>query len=127
LFFTPAVIPCTFTDTVQLVFGATLAPESDTEDDPFGPVVVPEQVLFRFPGVAMTMPAGRLSVKATPVIVRFWLLLLSTVKVKLVVPFSGMVTAPNALTAREGLLTVRVSEEVLPLPASVESIVTLLL
>lgn len=98
LFFAPPVVPCTFTETVQEDFGATLAPLKETEDDPFPAVAVPPQVLLRFAGVATTSPAGKLSVNATPFSVRFWLLLLSTAKVRLVVPLSGIVVAPKALT-----------------------------
>src|SRR5215470_6103994 len=42
-----------------------------------------------------------------------------------VVPFSGIVVAPKFLTMCGGLITLSVSFAVLPLPASVESIVTL--
>ena len=38
------------------------------------------------------------------------------------VPFSGIVAAPNALAMVGGLMTVMFAEEVLPLPASVERI-----
>ena len=47
--------------------------------------------------------------------------------VRLVVPFSGIVAVPKLLTMCGGLMTVRMSEAVFPLPASIESIVTLLL
>ena len=70
-------------------------------------------------------PAGRLSVKATPLIVRFAFVLLS-VKVRLVVPFRGIVAAPNAFAMVGGLMTVMLADDVLPLPASVERIWTLL-
>ena len=121
LFFTPAVVPWTFTETVQLAPGARLAPVKDTDDDPATAVAVPLQVVFRLFGVATTNPAGRLSVKATPFRVRFWLVLL-TVNVRLVVPFKGIVAAPNALAIVGGLMTVKLAEDVLPLPASVERI-----
>lgn len=71
LFFTPAVVPCTFTETVQLAFGARLAPERLTVEEPAVAVAVPPHVLFRLEGVATTRPAGRLSVNATPFRVRF--------------------------------------------------------
>src|SRR5260221_96523 len=129
LFFTPAVVPWTVNEIMQLVFGATLAPLKLTVDEPSAAVAVPLHVLFRLPGVATISPAGKLSVKATPVSVRFWLLLLSMVKVRLVVPFSGMLAAPKAFAMCGGLMTVRFGlvVAVLPLPASVESMVTLLL
>jgi len=116
--------------TVQDEFGATLAPVRLTDPDPStAPTEPPVQVVLGLPGAATTRPAGRLSVKATPVSVRFWLLLLSMVKVRLVVPFSGIVAAPNAFTMCGGLMTVRFAEEVdaAPVPAAVEVMVTLLL
>ena len=51
--------------------------------------------------------------------------MLLRVKVRLVVPFSGIVAAPNALVMFGGLMTVIFADDVLPLPASVESMVTL--
>src|SRR6185437_15253138 len=125
LFFTPAVVPCTLTETVQLAPGANVAPLKDTDEDPSTAVAVPLQVLVRLPGVAPTSPAGRLSVNATPFRVRFWLVLL-TVNVRLVVPFSGIVAAANALAIVGGLMTVMLADDVLPLPASVDKIWTLL-
>src|SRR5260370_40995357 len=99
-----------------------------TVEDPLAGVTVPPlQLVVGLPGVATTHPAGRLSVNATPVSVRFWLLLLSIVKVRLAVPFSGIVAVPKALTICGGLITVRLAIDVLPLPASEERIWTLLL
>jgi hypothetical protein len=51
------------------------------------------------------------------------------VKVRLVVPFSGMLAAPKALVMDGGLITVRLAEEVdnAPVPAAVELMVTELL
>lgn len=121
LFFTPAVVPWTFTETVQLAPGASDAPLKDTDIDPSAAVAVPLHVLFRLPGVATISPAGKLSLKATPFSVRFWLVLLR-VNVRLVVPFSGIEAAPNALVMLGGLMTVKLAEDVLPLPASVERI-----
>jgi hypothetical protein len=125
LFFTPAVVPCTFTETVQLAFGSRLWPLMLTVEEPARAVTAPVQLPPVLGGVANTNPAGKLSVKATPFRVRFWLVL-ETVNVRLVVPFSGMVTAPNAFAMVGGLMTVKLAEDVLPLPASVESIWTLL-
>lgn len=125
LFFTPAVVPWTLIETVQLASGARDAPLKLTDEEPATAVAVPLQVVLRLFGVATTSPAGRLSVKATPFSVRFWLVLL-TVNVRLVVPFSGIVAAPNALAIVGGLMTVKLAEDVLPLPASVERICTLL-
>ena len=126
LFLTPVVVPWTLTETVQDVLAVTLAPESDTLDDPPTAVAVPPQVLVRLAGVATTRPAVRLSVNATPFSVKFVLGLLM-VNVRLVAPFSGMLAAPNALAMVGALITVKLAEEVLPVPASVELMVTLLL
>lgn len=51
--------------------------------------------------------------------------MLLTVRVRPVVPFSGIVAAPKLLAMCGGLMTLSVSDDVFPLPASVESIVTL--
>src|SRR5258708_3832459 len=115
---------------VQDELGPTLASDRLTVPDPStAPTEPPVQAVLGLPGVATTRPAGRLSVKATPVMVRVVLLLLSMVKVRLVVPFSGIVAAPNAFTMCGGLMTVRFAEEVdaTPVPAAVELMVTLLL
>src|SRR6478609_6226059 len=96
LFFTPAVVPCTFTETVQLALAAKVPAERLMLPDPATAVAVPPQVLFSALGVATTNPAGRLSVKAIPVSARlvlgFWM-----VNVSEVVPFSGICAAPNTL------------------------------
>lgn len=110
---------------MQLPPGANVAPDKDTDDEPAVAVAVaPLQVVFRLLGVATTSPAGRLSVNAIPFNVEFTLLLLME-KVRLVVPLRGMVAAPKALLIDGGLMTVRLADDVFPLPASVESIVTL--
>ena len=128
LFFTPPVVPATFSETVQEAPGARLAPLKLTDDDPFTAVAVPEHVLAKLPGVATTSPAGRLSVNATPFKVRLALVLLK-VSVRLVLPFSGIVAAPNAFAIVGGLMTVKLALDVdcAPVPAAVELIVTLLL
>src|SRR6478609_5963882 len=96
LFFTPAVVPCTLTETVQLALAANVPPERLILPDPATAVAVPPQVLLSALGVATTNPAGRLSVKAIPVSARpvfgFWI-----VNVSEVVPFSGICAAPNTL------------------------------
>src|SRR5438445_6199861 len=54
LFFTPAVVPCTFTVTVQAALAARVPPERLTEPEPATAVAVPPQVLLRPFGVATT-------------------------------------------------------------------------
>ena len=52
---------------------------------------------------------------------------LLTWMLRLVVPFNGIVARPKFLAMLGGLITLSVSDAVLPLPAAVESMVTLLL
>ena len=113
---------------MQLAPGASDAPDRLTEDEPAVAVAVPEHVVDKPDGVATTSPAGRLSVNAIPFSVRFWFVLL-IVNVRLVVPFNGMVAAPNCLAMLGGLMTVRLADDVdsAPVPAAVELMVTELL
>ena len=67
LFFTPAVVPCTFTEIEQEVLGANVTADKLTEDDPPTAVAVPPHVLLKFGVEATTKPAGKLSVNAIPV------------------------------------------------------------
>src|SRR4029077_11115874 len=67
LFFTPEVVPVTFTVSVQVLLTAIVPPVSGTLPDPATAVGVPPQVLVSPLGVATTKPAGRVSVNATPV------------------------------------------------------------
>ena len=119
LFFTPAVVPCTFTETVQEALPARVPADKLMLPDPATAVAVPPHVLFRPDGVATTRPAGKLSVKAIPfnvtAVLGFWV-----VKVSDVVPFSGIVAAPNALVIDGGAATVKLAEAVLPVPPLVE-------
>jgi hypothetical protein len=90
-------------------------------------VTVPLQVSLSPLGVATTKPAGRVSLKLTPVRPNPALGLLR-VKVKLVVPFSGMLAAPNALLIVGGLATVRVAVLLAtPVPPLVEVIAPVVL
>ncbi len=119
LFFTPAVVPCMFTETVHEPLAATDPPDRLTEPEPPTAVAVPPHVLFRFEVDATVRPAGKLSVNAIPVTVTpvFGLVM---VKVKLVVPFSGMPAAPNALVMVGGVATVRFAVAEFPVPPLVE-------
>jgi hypothetical protein len=67
LFNTPAVVPCTLTETVQDALEANVPPDRLTVPEPAVAVAVPPHVLLRFGVEATTRPAGRLSVKASPV------------------------------------------------------------
>jgi hypothetical protein len=113
LFFVPAVEPSTFTENVQLPPAASVAPERLTVEEPAKAVIVPPpQLPVRPLGLATTNPAGRLSVKAMPVRV-VPVLGLSIVKLKVVVPFNGMLAAPKDLLITGAAMTVIVFEPVL--------------
>ena len=88
-------------------------------------VAVPPQVLANPFGVAITSPAGNVSVNAIPVsdADAFGLLILI---VNDVPPFSAIVAAPNAFAIVGGPSTVTDAFEVLPAPAVADVTVTLL-
>ena len=77
-------------------------------------------------GVDTTRPVGNESENAMPLrlCVVFGLVM---VKLRLVLPFSGIVAAPNDLLIVGGDATVKVAVEVLPVPPFVEVTVTELL
>jgi hypothetical protein len=120
LFFTPPVVPVTFTLKVQEVVLARVAPERLTLPEPATAVMVPPpQEPVRPFGVETTRPAGRVSVNATPVseVVVFGL---SMVKLSEVLPFTGMEAAPNTFVIVGGVATLRFAVAVLPVPPFVE-------
>lgn len=123
LFFVPTVVPVTLTANVQELLAATVPPERLTAPEPAVAVMVPlPQDPVKPLGVETTIPAGSVSVNATPeadVVLLFW-----SVKLRLVEPFSGIVAAPNALPIDGGPMTVREALEVLLVPASKEVRVT---
>ena len=67
LFFIPTAVPVTFTATVHELFEASVDPLRLTDPEPAVAVTVPPQLLVSPFGVATIKPAGRLSVKPTPV------------------------------------------------------------
>jgi hypothetical protein len=119
LFFTPAVVPVTFTETVQDALLAIVPAERLTPDEPATPVAVPPHVLLIPLGVATTSPDGKLSVNASPVSpAGFGFVML---KVSEVEPFNGMVTAPNAFVIEgASAVTLMLAEAVPPVPPSVD-------
>jgi hypothetical protein len=120
LFLTPAVVPVTFTKKVQELLIPSVAPERLTLEEAAVAVIVPPPHAPVSPfGVATTTPAGRLSVKATPVSAMLALGLL-TVKVNFVFWFTPMLEAPKALVIVGGVPTVRFAVAVLPVPPFVE-------
>ena len=63
----PAVVPCTFTETAHDALETTVPPDRLTVPEPAVAVAVPPQVLLRFGVEATISPAGRLSVNDNPV------------------------------------------------------------
>jgi len=104
---------------VQEALAASVPAERVTLEEPAAAVAVPPHVLVRFGVEATTSPAGKLSVKAMPLsatlVFGFEMLNVSDV-----VPFSGIVAAPNALAIEGGEATVRLALAVLPVPPLVE-------
>src|SRR5258708_19998799 len=95
--------------------------------EPATAVAVPPQVFESALGVATTSPVGRVSVKATPVSATVLAAGLVMVKVREVVPFSGMVAAPNALAIDGGATTMTLAEPVPTAPPSVAATLPLVL
>lgn len=126
LLLSPAVVPLTSTVTVQVAGLAAIVPADKlTEPEPATAVTLPLQVLTRLFGVPTTRPAGKVSETARPVSpIVFGLLIVNVI---VVVPFNGIVAAPNALLIVGGEATVIVAFAVLPVPPFPELTVTLLL
>jgi len=125
LFLTPAVVAVTFTENVQVAPAASVAPAKETVAVAFVAVMVPPPQVPLLPGgVDTTKPAGRVSVKPTPVRLNPALFGLLMVKVSDVEPPTGMVAAPNALVIAGGEATDSVAVAVLPVPPLVELTVT---
>lgn len=115
----PADAPLTVTLNVHEPFVAKLAPVSATLLEPAVAVIVPPpQDPFRPLGVATTIPDGNVSVNATPVNPAVLAAGLATVKLRVVVPFTGIFAAPKDLVNEGGISTVRVAVAVPPLPPS---------
>ena len=70
-------------------------------------------------------PGGRLSVNPIPVSVTFGAFGFLIINVSVVIPFSGMLLAPNIFVMLGGATTVVVAVEVFPVPPFVETTVTL--
>jgi hypothetical protein len=115
---TPGAAPSTFTDTAQDAMEPIAPADRLNVPEPAAAVTVPPQVLATFGVDAITKPAGKLSVNATPVIELMFGLLIVTERS--VVPFNGMVAAPNALVTIGGESTVKLALAVLPVPPLAE-------
>src|SRR5215470_15731142 len=125
LVLSPAEVPVTFTEKVHEPPAAIVPPESVTTDVPDTvPVVMvpaPHEPVRPF-GVATINPVGKLSLKATPVSATVALGLVM-VKLSEVVPFNGIVNAPNCLAIDGGPITVILAVLlVVPLPLSLAEI-----
>jgi len=116
----PEAVPVTFTVRMQLLPVAMVPPVSEILPEPATAVAVPPQVLVRPFGVATTSPAGKVSVNATPFSATVLPAGLVMVKVRDVVPFSGIAAAPKALAIDGGATTLMLAEAVPPVPPSVE-------
>ena len=118
LFCTPAPIPVTFAETAHDAPPARLPPDKTTELELAAAVNVPPQVLLALGDAATASPAGKLSVKPSPLNgVAFGF---TSVNVSVVVPFNGTLVAPNALLIVGTAATVRFALAVLPVPPLVE-------
>jgi hypothetical protein len=121
LFCTPAVVPLTFTLKVHETLDARVAPARVTAPEPAVAAIVPppHDPVNPF-GVATTKPAGSVSVNAIPVSEMVLITGLVIVKLKLVVPFNGIVKAPKTLAMVGGDATVRLADAVFPVPPLVD-------
>jgi hypothetical protein len=106
LLLTPEVVPVTLTAIVQEPLAAIEPPAREIEPEPAVAVTVPPHAPVKPFGVATTSPAGKVSVKATPVNVTVFAAGLVMEKVSEVEPLIGMVEAPNALLMVGGAITV---------------------
>jgi hypothetical protein len=116
----PADVPVTLTTTVQLLFTAIVPAVKLTLELPATAVAVPPQPFVSPLGVATTIPAGSVSVNATPVSAKVLADGLVRVKVRVEFPFRGTVVGLNAFAIVGGKATVRLAEAVFPVPPLVE-------
>src|SRR5712692_1132116 len=102
----PVCVPVTFTTMVQVAPGVVmLPPDRLMLVVPAVAATVPPQVLLT-PGVPATCsPFVNVSLNATPLSAAVLAAGLPIVKVSVVVPFSGMLAAPNALLIVGGATT----------------------
>ena len=122
----PALIPVTLTEKVHDPLEARVPPDKLTvEGDPGGLLIV--AVMVPLPHEPVTVvdanftPPGNVSVNATPLSATL-LLGFCSVKLNVLLPFSGMLLGLNDLAIVGGLATVRVAVAAAPLPPSVELI-----
>jgi hypothetical protein len=117
----PADVPFTLTLNVHEPLAAMFAPDKLTMLAPeLAAIVPPPQVPVTPLGVATTRPAGNVSVNPTPLSVRMFADGFVTVKLKVVVPFNGIVAAPKDLLIEGGNSTVTLADAVPPVPPSTD-------
>jgi hypothetical protein len=116
----PDAVPVTFTVNVQVLLAAIVPPVNEMLPEPATAVATPPQVLVSPFGVATTIPAGSVSVNATPVSVTAFAAGFVIVNVSDVVPFSGRLDAPKAFAIDGGTTTLMLADAVPPVPPSVE-------
>jgi len=116
----PEAVPVTLIANVHALLTATLPPEIETLPDPATAVTTPPQVLATPFGVATTIPAGSVSVNATPVSPSVLATGFVIVNVNEVLLFVPMLAAPNAFAIAGGPITVTLAEAPEPPPPSVE-------
>src|SRR5208282_2794542 len=93
----PSVVPVTLTEKLHDALAARVEPDRLTLPDPAVAVIVPPpQLPLRPLGVDTTSPAGNESVNPTPVRLAA-VFGFERLKVSDLLPFSGIVAAPNAL------------------------------
>jgi hypothetical protein len=114
LFCMPSATPVTFTEKVQMVPAASVAPVRLTVPEPAAALIVPPQVPLSPFGVATARPEGKVSVKLTPVRVDAFALVI--VKLNEVLPPTAMEAAPKPLLMAGGPTTVTLAVPVLPAP-----------
>src|ERR1700680_897925 len=109
-------MPFTLTANVHDALAFNVAPDKLTLPDPATAVIVPPHVPVCPAGVATCNPAGSVSLNAIPVSGSLTLVLL-TAKLNDVVPFSGIVAAPNAWLTVGAAVTLKFAVAALPVPA----------
>ena len=119
LFFVPAEVPVTLTETVQEALVANVPAERLTDPAPAAPVAVPPQVSVRLGVAATSNPAGNVSLNASPVngTAAFGF---EMVKLSVLTPFRGMEFGANDLIMVAAVATLKFALAVLPVPPFVD-------
>src|ERR1035438_6117706 len=101
--------------TVQLPLAGIPPPERLTAPDPAVAVATPPHVLVKPLGVLTTVPAGRVSVNATPASAAEPLGF-AMKRVRVVAPPGRILTGTNDFVIKGGAITITAAVEVLPVP-----------